>query len=61
MVEDLADFYEILDDFPREHLTYTRTCSSKDDCWSLFNAEFDNHTKLPLTVITDLRLIPEMA
>lgn len=29
-VEDLADFYEILDDFPSEHLIYTRTHSSKD-------------------------------
>lgn len=42
MAEDLADFYEILDDFPSEHLTYTRTCSSKDDSWSLFKTGFDN-------------------
>lgn len=31
MVEDLDDFYEILVDFPNEHLTYTRTRTSKDD------------------------------
>lgn len=54
MVEDLDDFYEILVDFPNEHLTYTRTRTSKDDFWSIFNTGFDNRTKLLLIVLTDL-------
>lgn len=61
MVEDLADFYKILDDFPTEHLTFTWTCSSKDASCNLFNTGFDNHTKLLLIVVTDLVQTPEMA
>lgn len=61
MAEDLADFYEILDDFSSEHLTCTRTCSSKDDSWSLFKTRFDNHSKLLLIVVTDVVLTSETA
>ena len=52
---------EILGEFPNEHLNYAKTCSSKEDSYSMFNIGFDSHIKLLLIVITKLVLTPGTA